>query len=217
MKVTIPEDFKLLTLGQLMDIQKADNSMIDEVSILSHVPKDELYNILQIGDLKQLQPALEALTSQILTDYDAETLPAAILVGISADTKVKVQISKDLGIQPAGAFIAADLAMQNDIDAAREQYGDNWKEYYKPSVDAVLTVLANFLYCDATGLPWTEKGAEAFKTTVRWLPAFQALPISNAFFLPYLNYAQDTISYWNKALTIARKQQELKNLRRSAG
>lgn len=213
--LSIPERFEEITLGQLIDLQAPGNNLVDEVAILSHVPKDDLYNIRNISDLASLTPAIEELTAKILMDYDSSAMPKRITVGLTE--KKTIEISEDLGIRPAGAFIAADQAINAEMEKAREQYGDDWEEHFKPSGDTLLTVLANFLYCEVTGLPWTEKGVNSFKHVVRWVPAYQALPIAKCFFLPYLNCASLTLSYWNKAKIIEQNRRELRNLRRSAG
>lgn len=213
LRICIPSEFTEITLGQMMDLMKDGNNLVDEVAILTHIPKDELYNIRNIEDLARLKPVLEEITTRILEDYDSDALPSQVTL-LSGQV---VPISSDLGIHPVGAFIAADGAMQAEIEKAQHQFGDDWEDNFKPSFDCTLTIIAHYLYCDATGLPWTEKGVENFKTSVRWIPAYQAMPITKAFFLPYLSLGKDTRSYWSKALMAARKQRELINLRRSAG
>ena len=204
--VKIPTELNEVTLGQIMAMQqKSDLNDIEAISILSGVAVDELYNVKNIGDFQVFTDAILALSHQIKQLYNSEVIPKEV-VFILHDAQDKqmqknVKVSRDLSVEPAGAFMAARDIIAEEINSHIKQHGDeNWQERFNPSLSACCQVLAYYFFCRATGQKYNEYQAEEFCNEIKKMRVTEALPIAHHFFSYYPSLSKPKISYWRRFL-----------------
>ncbi len=210
--VQIPEKLEEIALGQLMDMHSANKlSDLDAIHILSGTPLATLRGIKNFQELQQFNAHIVMLSEQIKAVYDSDSLPKSITFNINGKQKTVKVISK-LGVEPAGAFLAARDVITDEINNHIKQHGeDDWKETFNPGLKACGLILAHYFYCPATGKSYNEYEAEQFFDKVKQLPFTDALPIAKYFFLNYPNLSKPKISCslrvqlcWKKRLALNR-------------
>ena len=211
--LSIPKNYKEITLDQFTRLSQTPISLLDEIAILSGKTKDELYNVRSLEGLLTLKDAVELLKTDMVTYYDAEQIPEKIHFPDGFSFKIDLSI----GIQPIGAYFTVDEIIKNDLADYQEKYGEEWKNYAKPSLESILSILAHFLYCPVTKKEWKLEDVLEFENTVKHLKAVEALPLARAFFLPYLNIEIANSSYFKRLQTHYRNWRELKSLKNLAG
>lgn len=186
--VKIPTELGEVTLGQIMDMQeKQFLNDLDAISILSGIPMDELNNVINFEDFQAFGESVLSLSNQIKYLYNSNSLPHKINFTLN-ERKVTVNVSRNLSVEPAGAFMAARDVIADEINEAIKLYGDDdWKEHFNPSLKACCHLLAHYFFCRATGKKYNEYEAEAFTAEIKKLRVTEALPIAKHFFTCYPN------------------------------
>jgi len=206
LKVSIPTSLSGITLGQMMQMQeKPDMNDLEAISILSGVPLSELHNVVNIDDFLIFGDVILSLSGQIGYLYHCDTIPDKVTFTIN-DQKVRVNVIRNLSVEPAGAFLAAREIIADEINDYIKLHGeDNWQQYFQPSLKACCQLLAHYFFCRVTGKKYDEYEAEEFSEEVKKLPVLEALPIAKHFFscypglsTPKAGFFQQLQQYWKK-------------------
>jgi len=211
--ITLPKTYKDLTLAQFSGLSRPLLSLLDQVSILTGIATDRLYNIRRIEELIILKDAIETLITDMDNKYDSDAIPKKLRLPDGKHIDIDIRI----GIQPVGAFITVDEMIKGDLDKYQAEYGEQWKEYARPSMDTILGILAHFFYCPVTKLPWNINEVDKFQDFIKDLKAVDSLPIAKAFFLPYLNLEVTKNGYFQRLGTHYQNWRELKSLKSLVG
>ncbi|UEG54547.1 hypothetical protein LLH06_06180 [Mucilaginibacter daejeonensis] len=205
LQVSIPQDLHELTLGQLMAMQATDNMTdIQAIQILSGVPMAELQQVRSFHELQVFNDHILALAQQIRSLYNSDNVPKTVSFHIKGKTR-KVNVSANLSMEPAGAFMAARDIIAEEVARHAELYGDDWQEHFDPSLRICSQILAHYFYCRATGELYNEEKATAFAEEVEKLPITQALPIAKCFFLSYPSLSKPRTGFWRRLFRSWRK------------
>ncbi len=197
--VQIPSQLSEVTLGQMMQMQDIPNlSDLDAISILSGTPVDELKNVIDIHEFDVFGDTVLSLSNQIKYLYNSDDIPAKVNFNIEGK-KVEVKVSRNLSVEPAGAFMAARDIIADEINEHIKQHGeDDWQECFNPSLKAGCQVFAQYFYCRATGNKYNEYQAEAFTETVKTLGVLEALPVAKHFFMSFPNLSRPKTNYFQR-------------------
>ena len=208
--VQIPGRLEEITLGQLIYMQATQNlSDLDAIHILSGISLAELQSIKNFDDLQQFNTHIVQLSQQIKEIYNSDSLPKSVVFNVDGGLKT-VQVISNLGVEPAGAFLAARDVITDEINNHIKQYGEeNWKETFNPGLSACALILAHYFYCPVTGKQYNEYEAEQFAEQVKKLPFTDALPIAKYFFLNYPNLSKRRITCWLRVQLCWKKRLEL--------
>lgn len=202
-KVKIPSQLHEITLGQMMALQASkDLGDLEAISILSGITVSELQLVINANDFMDFADAVLSLSQQIKYLYNSDHIPKAIELQI-AGKQVKVTVSSNLSVEPAGAFMACREVISDEITDHIKLYGEeNWQDYFNPSLDACCKVLAYYLYCRATANPYDEYAAADFTETIKQLRVTEALPIAKHFFMNYPNLSKPRTGFWGRLLRL---------------
>jgi hypothetical protein len=197
LSITMPSQLKEVSLGQMMQLQeKTDLSDLDAISILSGIAIEELKDVTNFHDFDVFGEAVLSLSSQIKYLYDSDDIPSRVTFKIDGKT-VKVNVFRNLSVEPAGAFMAARDIIAEEINEHIKLHGEkDWQERFNPSLKACCQVLAQYFYCRATGEKYNEYKADAFIETVKNISVVEALPIGKHFFMSYPNLSKPKTPYW---------------------
>lgn len=206
LRVSIPTHLNEVTLGQLMNLQQsADLNDIDAISILSGVAADELKTVLNFNDFQLFGEVVQSLSHQIAQLYNSDTIPGFI---IFPQNNIKVQVIKNLSIEPAGAFMAAREIIADEISDCIKTYGEEaWQDYFNPSLQACCQLLAHYFYCKVTGKPYNEYEVDEFTDEIKQLRVTEALPIAKHFFTCYPNLSKQKTNFWQRLQQRWKKKQ----------
>lgn len=206
LQVSIPSQLNEISIGQMMQLQDAPNlGDMEAISILSGVPASDLQNVSNAADFMAYADGVLDLSHQIANLYDSDAIPKAVTVNWN-DKAVTVDVSRNLSVEPAGAFMAARDVIADEIAEHIKIYGeDNWKDYFKPSLAACCKVLAYYLFCRVTGLKFDEYAATEFVETIKKLGVTEALPIAKHFFMSYPNLSTQKTGFWHQVLPLLKK------------
>ncbi|HZX57726.1 MAG TPA: hypothetical protein VFE54_03340 [Mucilaginibacter sp.] len=195
-RVRIPTVLNEITIGQMMAMQeKRHLDDMDAISILSGVPKEDLYTVRNINDFQVFGDYVISLSQQIAYLYNSDIVPHRITFTLN-DTKVTVGVLRNLSVEPAGAFLAARDIIADEINEHINLYGEeDWKEHFQPSLKSCCQVLAHYFFCRATGKRYDEYEAEEFCEEIKKLRVTEALPIAKHFFSCYPNLLKQRISF----------------------
>ncbi len=185
-QVSLPAIPEEITLGQMIALQQADKlSDLGAISILSGIPVHELAQVTDADELIAFANHLQKLAEQIKYFYNSDSVPEQITFNISGKP-VKVTVSGNLSIEPAGAFMAARDIISEEITTHIQQLGEkDWKENFNPSLQASAQILGHYFFCRVTGKPYIEYEAEEFISEVKKLRVTEALPVAKHFFTCY--------------------------------
>ena len=212
--VKMPTSLSEITLGQMMEMQEKhylDN--IDAISILSGIPIDELHTVRNINDFSVFGQSVQSISHQIKHLYNSDTIPKKVTFTFSK-MNVTVNVSHNLSVEPAGAFMAASDIIADEINETIKIYGEeNWKEHFHPSLKACCQVLAHYFFCRATGKKYNEYEAEAFTKEIKKLRVTEALPIAKHFFTCYPNLLKQRTSFFQRLQQYWRRKQVSRRLR----
>ncbi|RFZ90474.1 hypothetical protein D0C36_22075 [Mucilaginibacter conchicola] len=199
LRLKIPSQLSEITLGQMMALQaKKELRDLDAISILSGTPLASLQQINNGSELMQFADTIIGLSQQIKYLYNAEAIPKEITLTVDGKM-VTVKVTRNLAMEPAGAFMAAREIIGEEISSHIEQYGeDNWQKNFNPSLEACCKILAQYLYCRATGLPYDEYKAAEFTENIEQLRVTEALPIARHFFISYPNWSTRKTSFLHR-------------------
>ena len=195
-RVRIPTVLNEITIGQMMAMQeKRHLDDMDAISILSGVPKEDLYTVRNINDFEVFGDYVISLSQQIAYLYNSDIVPHRITFTLN-NTKVTVGVLRNLSVEPAGAFLAARDIIADEINEHINLYGEeDWKEHFQPSLKSCCRILAHYFFCRATGKKYDEYEAEEFCEEIKKLRVTEALPIAKHFFSCYPNLLKQRISF----------------------
>jgi len=211
--VSIPSSLGEVSLGQMMQLQeKPGLDDIEAISILSGIPTGQLQNVQNVNDFAIFGDAVLALAHQIKHLYNSDDIPRKI----TFEAGRTVNVTGNLSVEPAGAFMAARDIIADEISEHIKLYGEeDWQQYFNPSLKACCHVLAHYFYCRATRKPYNEYEAEEFSAQIKKLRVTEALPIAKHFFSCYPSLSRPKTGFfhrlhrrWNEKLAYRR----LKNL-----
>src|SRR5437588_6423221 len=182
-RVRIPTVLNEITIGKMMAMQeKRQLDDMDAISILSGVPKEDLYTVRNINDFQVFGNYVISLSQQIAYLYNSDIIPDKITFTLN-NTRVTVGVLRNLSVEPAGAFLAARDIIADEINEHINLYGeDDWKEHFQPSLKSCCQILAHYFFCRATGKKYDEYQAEEFCEEIKKLRVTEALPIAKHFF-----------------------------------
>lgn len=197
LSILMPSQLKEVSLGQMMQLQeKTDLSDLDAISILSGTAIDELKDVRDFHDFDVFGDVVLALSKQIKHLYDSNDIPAKVTFKIDGKT-VKVNVIRNLSVEPAGAFMAARDIIAEEINEHVQLHGEEyWQERFHPSLKACCRVLAQYFYCRATGEKYNEYKVDEFADSVKNISVVEALPVGKYFFMNYPNLSRPKPNYW---------------------
>lgn len=216
LRVRIPSQLNELSLGQMIALQnEKELSDIQAISILSGVPANELMQITNGNDLLQFTDTILSLSHQIKNLYNSDTIPKDITLVVN-NKPVKITVSGNLAVEPAGAFMAARDVIADEIATHIKEYGeDDWQQYFNPSLQACGKILAQYFYSKATGKPYDEYEAADFFETIKELRVTEALPIAKHFFTVYPNLWTQRTGCWHRLLRLLKNALVYRRLKSS--
>ncbi|NNU33588.1 hypothetical protein HK413_04495 [Mucilaginibacter sp. S1162] len=137
LSITMPSQLTEVTLGQMMQLQdKTELSDPDAISILSGIAVDELKDVSNFHDFDVFGDAVLSLSNQIKYLYDSNDVPSKVTFKIDGKT-VKVNVIRNLSVEPAGAFMAARDIIAEEINEHVQLHGeDYWQKTFNPSLKA---------------------------------------------------------------------------------
>ncbi len=206
--VSIPTNLYEITLGQMIDLQ--ENPLLTDIgaiSILSGIPLEQLQNINSMDDLQAFAAPVLSLSGQIKHLYNSDEIPKKITFNTDKGCKT-VNVTRNLSVEPAGAFMAARDIIADEISEQIKLYGeDDWQQHFNPSLKACCQILAHYFYCRTTGKPYNEYEADAFCIEIKKLRVTEALPIAKHFFTCYPSLSKPKTSFWHRLLPFWKKEQ----------
>lgn len=216
LKVRIPTILNEITLGQMIEMHERHYmDDLDAISILSGIPKDELYTVTNFDDFQVFDDHVQSLAHQIKYLYNSDIVPHKVTF-ILGKRKVTVNVIRNLSVEPAGAFLAARDIIADEINDHINLYGeDGWRDHFQPSLKACCNVLAQYFFCRATGKRYDEYEAEEFADEIKKLRVTEALPIAKHFFSCYPDLLKQKIGFFQRLHQYWRRKQvyrRLKNL-----
>lgn len=208
--VKIPSHISEVTLGMLIEM-KDDKSNVETISILSGIPLDQLYLAKNISEFDVFNDNVLSLVHQVRYDCDNLPIPKSIFVNGR-----KVDVVKNLSIEPAGAFMECRNIIADEINEHKKLFGeDEWQENFQPSLEATALIIAHYLYCPATGLPYSDEKAEAFKEHILKLSITITTPIAKYFFLNYPNLWKPKVGFLQGLYHLWKRKLALRRLKRT--
>jgi hypothetical protein len=212
--VKIPSQLNEVTLGQMMQMQDKKNlTDLDAISILSDIAIDDLKNVSDFNDFDVFGEAVLSLSNQIKYLYNADEIPVKATFDIEGK-KIRVNVTRNLSVEPAGAFMAARDIIAEEINEHIALYGDEDRQQaFNPSLKACCQVLAQYFYCRVTGQNYNEYEAEAFAEHVKKLGVVEALPIAKHFFMSFPNLSRPKTSFWQRPRLFWRKRRAYNHLK----
>jgi hypothetical protein len=213
-KVKIPTVLNEITLGQMIAMQqKHYMDDLEAISILSGIPKEELYTVININDFEVFGDYVQSLAHQIKYLYNSDIVPHKVTF-ILGKRKVTLNVIHNLSVEPAGAFLAARDIIADEINEHINLYGeDDWQEHFQPSLKACCNVLAQYFFCRATGKKYDEYEAEEFTEEIKKLRVTEAMPIAKHFFSCYPDLLKQKIGFFQRLHQYWRRRQVFRRLK----
>jgi hypothetical protein len=213
-KVKIPTVLNEITLGQMMAMQeKHYMDDLEAISILSGIPKEELYTVININDFEVFGDYVQSLAHQIKYLYNSDIVPHKVTFMLGK-RKVTLNVIRNLSVEPAGAFLAARDIIADEINEHINLYGeDDWQEHFQPSLKACCNVLAQYFFCRATGKKYDEYEAEEFTEEIKKLRVTEAMPIAKHFFSCYPDLLKQKIGFFQRLQQYWRRRQVFRRLK----
>ncbi len=212
--IKIPSTLGEVTLGQMMEIQEMPVlNDLGAISILSGIRIEDLQNVQNMNDFQVFGDAILLLSHQIKHLYNSDAIPKKVTFARYDGSKT-VNVSNNLSVEPAGAFMAARDIIAEEINVHIKRYGeDGWEASFNPSLKACCQVLAHYFYCKVTGKKYNEYEAEEFCDEIKKLRVTEALPIAKHFFSFYPVLSKPKISFFHRLRRYWRKRQEYNHLK----
>ena len=216
LKVRIPTILNEITLGQMMAMQESHYlDDLEAISILSGIPREELNNVSNYDDLSVFGNHVQSLAHQIKYLYNSDIIPYKVTFMLGK-RKVTLNVTHNLSVEPAGAFLAARDIIADEINAHINLHGeDNWRDHFQPSLNACCSVLAQYFFCRATGKKYDEYEAEEFTEEIKKLRVTEALPIAKHFFTCYPDLLKQRIGFFQRLHQYWRRRQVSRRLKNS--
>lgn len=207
-QIKIPTSLAEITIGQMIEMQEATGN---EIPCIDGLSEDVVSNIVDYTELFEIRERILSLAHQIKYAYESNDFPKEIhIIG-----KV-VKVPHNLNIEPAGAYLNCHNTIATEINKNIELYGENeWREKFTPSLKTCCELLAHYLYCPATGLPYREQLADDFINEVKKMSVKEGLPLARFFMTSYPVLRRRKLTFWQVFLLILKKKQDVRNLRRS--
>jgi hypothetical protein len=214
LRVRIPTILNEITLGQMMAMQEMHYmNDIEAISILSGIPKEDLYTVINIDDFQVFGDHVQSLAHQIKYLYNSDIVPHKVTFMLGK-RNVTLNVIRNLSVEPAGAFLAARDIIADEINEHINLYGEEgWEDHFQPSMKACCNVLAQYFFCRATGKKYDEYEAEEFGEEVKKLRVTEALPIAKHFFSCYPDLLKQKISFWDRLRQYWRRRQVFRRLK----
>ena len=216
LKVRIPTILNEITLGQMMAMQESHYlDDLEAISILSGIPREDLNNIRNYDDLSVFGHHVQSLAHQIKYLYNSNIIQRKIAFMLGK-RKVMVNVTHNLSVEPAGAFLAARDIIADEINAHINLHGeDGWRNHFQPALKACCSVLAQYFFCRATGKKYDEYEAEEFTEEIKKLRVTEALPIAKHFFTCYPNLLKQKIGFFQRLHQYWRRRWVFRRLKNS--
>jgi hypothetical protein len=214
LKIRIPTILNEITLGQMMAMQEKHYlDDLEAISILSGIPKEDLYTVSNFDDFQVFGEYVKSLAHQIKYLYNSDIIPHKVTF-ILGKRKVAVNVIRNLSVEPAGAFLAARDIIADEINAHINLYGEEeWQDHFQPSLKACCNVLAQYFFCRATGKKYDEYEAEEFSEEIKKLRVTEALPIAKHFFSCYPDLLKQKIGFFQRLHQYWRRKQVFRRLK----
>ena len=214
LKIRIPTILNEITMGQMIEMQEKHYlNDVDAISILSGIPKEELYTVINYNDFQVFGEYVQSLAHQIKYLYNSELVPHKVTFMLGK-RKVVVNVIHNLSVEPAGAFLAARDIIADEINLHINLYGEeHWKEHFQPSLRSCCNLLAQYFFCRATGKKYDEYEADEFNEEVKRLKVTEALPIAKHFFTCYPDLLKQKIGFFQRLHLFWRRRQVLRRLK----
>jgi hypothetical protein len=215
--IKIPTQLEELALGQLIDLQeKPELNDIEAISILSGIPLNQLQQVKNYSDLMLFSDTVLSLAQQLTNLYNHRAIPKTITLFHKGKT-VKVDVLKNLSIEPAGAFMASSEVIAEEMNQHLKRNEEtNASAEFNPSLKACCQVLAHYFYCRTTGQKYDEYKAEEFAEEIKKMKVVEAPPISGHFFYCYPNLSKRRINFWQRLRPHWRRKQAFTNFKNSS-
>ena len=212
--VSIPTSLEEITMGQMMEMQEKHYlDDMDAISILSGIPKEDLYNVTNIEDFQVFGDHVLSLSHQIKYLYNSNIVPHKVTFMLGK-RKVVLNVIRNLSVEPAGAFLAARDIIADEINEHIKQHGEEeWQARFQPSLKACCHVLAHYFFCRATSKKYDEFEAEEFCEEIKKLRVTEALPIAKHFFSCYPNLLKQKIGFFQRLHQYWRRRQVFRRLK----
>ncbi len=179
MQLQIPERLSEITFGQLVKLKDQEITNLEVLSILSGVPLDNLYSAKSYDETTKMAKLYIDMFNYSAANTDLNKIPQTINVSFTGKRKL-MKIEKYICITPAGAYIAADKVISDEIYKHIEIFGeDNWRENFNPSLVACGQVVDAYLFHKVTRKLWIGETRDTFADE---MPADQVLMIAKHFF-----------------------------------
>jgi hypothetical protein len=214
LNVRIPTILNEISLGQMIAMQEKQYlDDLEAISILSGIPRVELYNVINFDDFKVFGDHIHSLANQITYLYNSEAVPHKVTFTLGK-RQVMVNVIHNLSVEPAGAFLAARDIIADEINTHIGIYGEEkWKNHFQPSLKACSSLLAQYFFCRATGKKYDEYEAEEFTEEINKMRVTEALPIAKHFFTCYPDLLKQRISFFRRLQQYWRRKQVSRRLR----
>jgi len=234
LKITIPEDIKELTIGQLMAMTPEPGHSFSDLELLSKlsgIPTGEnnydtdkvcLYDTCNTDDLQPFYDVMQTIAYQLKAFITVQEIPEEVTLIMPHDAQASgrfkrwfnrdvkgkvVPVISNLGIAPAGAYYEAKELIRAEYELwerVKAEYGEHIE--FNPSIECQAKLLAIYFYCPATGNKYSTK-TDAFLDVVKQLPVTQGLPIARYFFLRFPNLSKPKVRPSLESLRTLRRGQ----------
>lgn len=217
-KIKIPENLSEITLGQMIEMQKAS----DTIPLVPELTKEIADNIIDFKQLQEIRERLLSLAHQIKYAYDEAKLPTTLIFGTEVKRKwfrnvvipKRIKVPQNLSIEPAGAYLASRDVIAEEINRHIAEFGeDQWEQNFVPSLDCCASILAHYFYCPVTGMLYNEQRAESFREEVLKLSVAEALPIARFFIVAYPDLSRQKISLYKLFRLLLKKRLALRRIK----
>lgn len=219
--ISIPASRDEISIGLLQALTPEPGhsfSQLETLSILSGISLDSgynsdsdidlpgLYDIINMDDLSYFDETLQLLAYQLKAFVEVQDIPDGVVLDIP-QAQIKrwfgrrehkgkyVPVLKNLGIQPAGAYMEAKELIKGQYELwerVKKEYGEDIE--FNPSIESQIRLLSLYLYCPATGEKFNTVKVSQFDEVIKNLSITKALPIARYFFLKYPNLSKPKVA-----------------------
>lgn len=235
LKLTIPtkrDEISIDLLQRLTPPVGHSYSFLEQISIMTGVPTGDkefdkreidvdtvtLNDIETLYELSPFEDALQGLAYQLAAFQEVQEIPDKITLPIARPLTgwfrspgkrfVEVEVIKNLGIEPAGAYMEAKEVIKSEWERwekVKKEYGDHIE--FNPSIESQIKLLAIYFYCRATGEKFKTHKIAEFSEVIKKLSITHALPIARYFFLRYPNLSKPKVTPSVQTLKLFIKKQ----------
>lgn len=212
--ISIPASRDEISIGLLQALTPEPGhsfSNLETLGILSGIPVESetepcLYDVINLSDYDVFDQTLQLLAYQLKAFVEVQDIPDGVILDIP-QAQIKrwfgriehkgkyVPVLKNLGIQPAGAYMEAKELIKGEYERwerVKKEYGDDIE--FNPSIESQIRLLSLYLYCPATGEKFNTVKVSQFDEVIKKLSITKALPIARYFFLKYPNLSKPKVA-----------------------